>query len=303
MGDESITYATREMIEATINKIHTRYDELERRIGDLLTIYKQGNYLNIFDYTPEEMDFQGKIPVWIWWWQGFDQAPDVVKMCQANLYDVLDLSEFQIVEITFDNLKDYMDFPDWIWEKYNSGIITKTQLSDLLRCGLLYYYGGLWMDATYFLTKPLSAEMLKEKELYTLHLDEFEGIHISQGRWTMNFLYTKKGHLFPQFVLNAFYYYYAAYNELYDYFMVDYFARMLYNYVDRIREEIDSLLPEQPKCFLLQAVLNEPYPNEDFEKAKKTTSIYKLNYYEKELVTETADGAQTVFGHLLEMSK
>ena len=155
----------------------------------------------------------------------------------------------------------------------------------------------------YYLTKPLSAEMLEEKDLYTLHLDEFEGINISQGRWAMNFLYTKKGHLLPQFVLNAFYYYYAAYNELYDYFMVDYFARMLYNYVDHIREEIDLLLPEQPKCFLLQTVLNEPYPNEEFENAKETTSIYKLNYYEKELVTETVEGMQTVFGHLLEMSE
>ena len=303
MGRDKVEYATQEMIEATIRNIHIRYYELERRVGDLLSVYRKGNYLNIFDYNPTDIDFNGKIPVWICWWQGYDNAPDLVKMCRANLYNVLDLSEFQIVEITFENLKDYIDFPGWIWEKYNSGIITKTQLSDLLRCGLLYYYGGLWMDTTYYLTKPLSAEMLEEKDLYTLHLDEFEGITISQGRWAMNFLYTKKGHLLPQFVLNAFYYYYAAYNELYDYFMVDYFARMLYNYVDYIREEIDLLLPEQPKCFLLQTVLNEPYPNEEFENAKETTSIYKLNYYEKELVTETVEGMQTVFGHLLEMSE
>ena len=303
MGRDKVEYATQEMIEATIRNIHIRYYELERRVGDLLSVYRKGNYLNIFDYNPTDIDFNGKIPVWICWWQGYDNAPDLVKMCRANLYNVLDLSEFQIVEITFENLKDYIDFPGWIWEKYNSGIITKTQLSDLLRCGLLYYYGGLWMDTTYYLTKPLSAEMLEEKDLYTLHLDEFEGINISQGRWAMNFLYTKKGHLLPQFVLNAFYYYYAAYNELYDYFMVDYFARMLYNYVDHIREEIDLLLPEQPKCFLLQTVLNEPYPNEEFENAKETTSIYKLNYYEKELVTETVEGMQTVFGHLLEMSE
>ena len=87
--------------------------------------------------------------------------------------------------------------------------------------------------------------------------------------------------------------------ELYDYFMVDYFARMIYNYVDSVHEEIDSLLPEQPKCFLLQAVLNQEYPNAEFEMAKDSTFIFKLNYYEKELLKQTDSGAETVFGNLI----
>lgn len=300
MGENKVEYATPEMIEETIRQIHIRYYELERRIGDLLSVYRQGNRLDIFEYTPGEIDFNGKIPVWICWWQGFSEAPELVQMCRENNYKRFNEQDYQIIEITFDNLKEYMDFPDWIWEKYQRGIITKTQLSDLLRVGLLYYYGGLWMDATYYLTGSLPIERLRERDLYTLHLDDFEGIHISQGRWTMNFLYTKKGHLFPQFILNAFYYYYAAYDEFYDYFMVDYFARMIYNYAENLRAEIDALLPEQPKCFLLQAVLNEEYPNASFEEAKKSTYIYKLNYYEKELFKKTSEGEETVFGHLLE---
>ena len=84
---------------------------------------------------------------------------------------------------------------------------------------------------------------------------------------------------------------------------MDYLARIIYNHTDLIREEVDSLLPEQRDLYVLQDVLNEPYPNERFEEAKENTYLYKLNYYEKELVTETADGRQTVFGHLLEMSK
>lgn len=303
MEDENIEYATPEMIEAAVRNVHIKYYELEKRVGDLLAVYLQGNRLDIFDYSPAVVDFDGKIPVWICWWQGFENAPEVVRICHSNLYEVMDLSEFQIVEITFDNLRDYMDFPDWIWEKYNSGIITKTQLSDLLRMGLLYYYGGLWMDATYYLTRTMDAKSLRRKDLYTIHQDGFEGIHIGQGKWTMNFLYTTKGHLFPQFILNAFYYYYAAYNESLDYFLVDYLARIIYNHTDFIRDEVDSLLPEQKDLYLLQDMLNEPYPNERFEEAKENTYLYKLNYYEKELVTETADGRQTVFGHLLEMSK
>lgn len=299
MGESNVEYASQEMIEETIRQIHIRYYELEKRVGDILTLYRTGNLIDIFEYAPPVLNFGEKIPVWICWWQGFNQAPELVRICRDNLYRRFDSSDYQIVEITFDNLKDYMDFPDWVWEKYEVGIITKTQLSDLLRVGLLYYHGGLWVDATYYLTDSFPSERLRNRDLYTLHLDEFEGIHISQGRWTMNFLYTKPGHLFPKFILNAFYYYYAAYNELYDYFMVDYFARMIYNYVDSVREEIDSLLPEQPKCFLLQAVLNQEYPNAEFEVAKDSTFIFKLNYYEKELLKQTDSGAETVFGNLI----
>ena len=66
MGEEDIKYATPEMIEAAIRNIHTKYYKLEKRIGDLLAVYLQGNFLNIFDYTPSSIDFEGKIPVWIW---------------------------------------------------------------------------------------------------------------------------------------------------------------------------------------------------------------------------------------------
>ncbi|MCR4798305.1 MAG: capsular polysaccharide synthesis protein [Lachnospiraceae bacterium] len=299
MAEKQPEYASQEMIDEAVRLIHYRYYELEKRIGDLLTLYRQGIPTDVFPYQPPQMDTDHRIPVWICWWQGFEQAPELVRMCRKNAYTQFNERDFRIIEITFDNLREYMDFPSWIWDKYNAGIITKTQLSDLLRCGLLYYHGGLWMDATYFLTKSFPVENLKDRPLHTLHLAGFEGIHISQGRWTMNFLYTTKGHLFPRFVLNAFYYYYAAYDELFDYFMVDYFARMIYNYSDEVQKVIDELPPEQPAAFLLQSVLNEVYPSEEFERAKETTSIFKLNYYEKELKKQTEDGRSTVYGHLV----
>lgn len=298
MSDKNVEYASKELIEEAIRLIHERYYELERRIGDLLSVYRQGNYLDIYEYTPCEIDFHGRIPVWICWWQGFENAPELVQMCHDSIYKRFDENDYQIVEITFENLKDYMDFPDWIWKKYELGIITMTQLSDILRAGLLYYYGGLWMDATYYLRDSIPVNELNNREIYSINLDSFEGIHITQGKWAMNFLYTKKGNLLPRFVLNAFYYYYAAFDECYDYFMIDYFSRIAYNYFEEVRDEIDILPPGQPDVFGLQEVLNEPYSRELIEKLTSLTYVFKLNYRE-ELLKQTANGEETIFAHLL----
>lgn len=298
MGEENIEYASQEMIEETIRQIHLRYYELEKRVGDLLALYRMGNYIDIFDYTPPTLDFKDRIPVWICWWQGFEHAPELVRMCRENLYKRFHSNDYQIVEITMDNIRDYVDFPGWIWEKFDCGIITMTQLSDILRCSLLYYHGGLWVDATYYVTDEIPSKELQDRELYSIYLEEFEGIHISQGKWAMNFLYTKKGNLLPRFVLNAFYYYYASFNELYDYFMIDYFARIAYNYLEEVQREIDSLLPGQPNIFQLQSVLNEPYTEELMEELKRSTNIFKLNYRD-ECEKITAEEKETVFGHLL----
>lgn len=300
MREQAVEYASQEMIEETIRLIHERYYELERRVGDLLKIYEQGNHLDIFEYHPSEHDFKGRIPVWICWWQGFPEAPEVVRLCRESVYKNFNQEEFVIIEIDAQNVKEYVDFPDWIWEKHQKGIISRTLLSDILRMALLYYHGGMWVDATYFLTKPFTAELVRDKALYSLHLKDFEGIHISQGRWTLNFLYTKKGELLPKFILNAFYYYFAAYDEVYDYFMIDYFGRIAYEHFDEVRHQLDECIPQQPDTFLLQSVLNETYPNIEFEAAKERTSIFKLNYYEKELLKQTREGNKTVYGYLTE---
>ena len=48
-----------------------------------------------------------------------------------------------------------MNFPEWLLEKKDKGIITKTHMSDLLRLKLLGQYGGIWLDSTFYCTDSL----------------------------------------------------------------------------------------------------------------------------------------------------
>lgn len=101
----------------------------------------------ICDIKIPEQDENYKDCIWICWWQGLENAPDIVKKCVESIR--IHAGNHKIVIITDENYKEFVAFPTWLEEKYKRGIITKTHLSDLLRISLLARYGGIWLDSTF----------------------------------------------------------------------------------------------------------------------------------------------------------
>lgn len=91
--------------------------------------------------------------IFMYWKQGWDNAPDLVKKClesvkrNANGHPLILLDE--------KNLHQFIKMPDFIEEKHNCGIIPEANFSDILRICLLHKYGGYWLDATCFLSSPI----------------------------------------------------------------------------------------------------------------------------------------------------
>lgn len=50
--------------------------------------------------------------IWICWWQGIDNAPGIVKACVNTIKR--NAGEYEVIVITDDNCKDYVQFPDWL---------------------------------------------------------------------------------------------------------------------------------------------------------------------------------------------
>lgn len=73
--------------------------------------------------------------IWICWWQGIDNAPEIVKTCVESIRR--NAGKCEIIFITEDNYKDYVSFPGWVEVKRKAGIISRTIYSDLLRMNLL----------------------------------------------------------------------------------------------------------------------------------------------------------------------
>lgn len=92
---------------------------------------------------------------WVFWYQGFENSPEIVQACKRSVER--NLKGFKIILLSSDNLFDYVELPDFIRQKFEKKIIPITQFSDIVRVYLLYFYGGLWLDATIFLTSNLPA--------------------------------------------------------------------------------------------------------------------------------------------------
>ena len=158
----------------------------------LPTITNQSNFKTLKKYTnileaqnnsikdipnPECIFTQkDKIPVWTFWYQGEENAPDSVKICLASMRKYFNQDDFSIIVLNKDNIKDYINLPQYVIDRVGTNY---THLSDIMRYYLLYAYGGLWIDATYLFTKEyFTKDLLEDKDFYgfTFNLDnEYNG--------------------------------------------------------------------------------------------------------------------------------
>lgn len=118
----------------------------------LIQQYLDDLFAEISPMRTNKMGKSSKI-IWVMWQQGIENAPNIVKNCIQSIEN--NKSEAKVIHITENNLYEYIEFPDYIVEKYHSGLITRTHFSDLVRIKLLAKYGGLWLDSTVFLSKPI----------------------------------------------------------------------------------------------------------------------------------------------------
>lgn len=94
-------------------------------------------------------------PIWVLWWQGLELAPVRVKACVDSIKR--NAAGRDVIVITKDNVSEYTDLPDYAFRKLAEGEITLTHFSDILRFNLLKLHGGLWMDATLYVVRPLDS--------------------------------------------------------------------------------------------------------------------------------------------------
>jgi hypothetical protein len=141
----------------TIKEIYYRF--LHNILGDILferrdkdTIRLLKRYLKA-DTKGLPLQPIKKPCIWTCWFQGIDNAPPIVKACIESMHR--HSGNYEIVVITEKNMKDYANFPDYITQKFYSGIIPVAHFSDLLRTLLLVNHGGIWIDATVFLTQNI----------------------------------------------------------------------------------------------------------------------------------------------------
>lgn len=116
--------------------------------------YLERHYLHCFkDYPAFEAKAEGAtVPkqIWICWLQGIEHAPKLVQQCVESVKK--QCPDFQITILTEQTLFDYVSLPEDVVAKYKSGRLPFPQFSDIVRVALLAQHGGIWMDATVFMS-------------------------------------------------------------------------------------------------------------------------------------------------------
>lgn len=89
--------------------------------------------------------------VWMYWHQGWHQAPYLVKKCFESWKK--HHPEWQVIALDKHTIYKHIDPVDVTEEKFNNMPVKKR--ANLLRIKLLIEYGGVWADATCYCMKPL----------------------------------------------------------------------------------------------------------------------------------------------------
>ena len=210
--------------------------------------------------------------VYFCWFQGLENAPTLVKRCYKSIQKYI--TDREIVLITEKNYKEYVRFPDFIEDKIERGIISRTHMSDLLRLELLTRYGGTWIDATVLCTAKPPAYML-DSDFFVFQLLKpgLDGHSLGLSSW---FITAKPGAMILKITLDILYDYWKEYNDMCDYFL-------LHHIMDLVRskcsDEWNKMVPfsnEMPHVLLLR--LFDQYNEDVWNAVKFITPFHKLSY-------------------------
>lgn len=258
---------------------------------------KRQNKKFILDYLGEKKDISLERKhshiIWTSWLQGMENAPDIVRQCYQSMKD--NILNREIIVITEENFKQYVNFPDFILEKYERGIITKTHFSDLLRIELLLNYGGTWLDGTVFCSDIPKQKYILDSDLFLFQdlKPGLDGHCTAISSWLMTASSNNPIILLTRALL---YNYWNTHDYAVDYFILHYFFQMA---IEAYPEEWAKVVPFSnsiPHILLLR--LFEPYDENIWNAVKEMTCFHKLSYkFEKSEMNIMGTYYDKLFGH------
>lgn len=215
------------------------------------------------------------LPIWIFWYQGIENMPEIVRLCYKSICNNADGRVVNV--ISKDNLKQHIDIPDFIQSKLDNGSMTITHFSDILRVSLLYKYGGHWVDATIYSTLNLSVNDVNPV-FDSIKITPKSKGEISNYRWSGFYLFSYPNSEAMKCFKDVMYAYFKdKHKRIIDYLLIDYTFEMLYQKNVEFKAIIDNKPYANEYIYSLISVLNNTY-TENFDENWNDTTIYKLNW-------------------------
>lgn len=272
------------------------YKLAETMTMDLVNKYNKDTFLELSQIDNELKDDK-RIPVWLCWWQGLDNAPPVVKECAESIKRNIDSQKYVVKLIDFGNYSKYVTFSNVIVDKFNNGKISLTHLSDILQMQLLYRYGGLWIDSNYFVADTRVNECMA-REFFTIRTGLTKGNgDIAKGRWSKDLIKITPGSKLCGFMVEAFERYWELRDDLLE-SMVDAFIGIAYDNMKDVGLMIDGCDISNTNTLSLSPICSKPYNEEKYKELNYDTYFFKLHSNEQ-YASSNIVGNKTFYGKLL----
>lgn len=230
---------------------------------------------NRFEVIAENKDFTDQQTIWIYWRQGFEQAPSLVKKCimSARRYS----GKYRVVLLDERNRRNYVKFPDFIEKKHDEEVIKEALFSDLLRISLLIHYGGVWCDATCLWTAEMP-DVVKKSDFFMFSESQMVAniTPIVGSSW---FIKAHKNDIILTKTMNCLFNFWYRYNFLPHYFIFHLVLALVVKEDDEAKgywSDMPYICNMNPH--VMQFSLDKPFSNQLYESIKSQCFIHKLTY-------------------------
>ena len=282
---KSINYEFKALVDNVVY-----YIKRKRKFTSAISYLDKYSYI-LDNIVPVETSDKYQNKIWQCWFQGKENMPPIVQKCTQS---VSKYHKDRVIFLDDNNIKDYIELPEYILDKYKKGIIPHANFSDILRLSLLAKYGGCWVDSTIYLTGEipqdiLSADFFSFQSIYTpllknIHnLDDYK-MYNNYLNKIINFespyfIEAKAGNEIINGVLSLFLEYWKYENSVKDYLMIDKFfvLTLLHN------EKYKNMFLNMPTYYIENVLIMpraqfERFDENLFNQIKTKSSVHKMSH-------------------------
>lgn len=253
---------------------------IEQNYGEIVEHYR-----NLEESVTKATDFT----IWVFWAQGEDNMPPIVKACYRQLCTNNEVGTVMLIDLN--NIGQYVTLPDIIFNKLRNGSLLYAHFSDILRHTLVAKYGGFWIDATCW-TSGIVPEIIRHSSFISPH-NEKDGTYWCTyalgsgliGSVTFSFMrdmlvaVCEKEEVWPDYLLQ---------DRLLDY---------AHRNIKASREAINATPANNTRRFLLFPMLNKPFDRAFYNDLTSTDWLFKLSYKSYFIIEQ--NGKETFYGKMI----
>lgn len=266
-----------------------KQQRIAKKLDGYITAFLNGE-IEKFKAVPKKPELVGKRIFWQYWHQGIN--PTTPKIVMECLHSVNKYSEdYEVILLTSKTVWDYIEFPDFVFEKFGKERFNITKLSNLIRLNLLSAYGGVWLDATIYLTAPIDKQILR-KNFFAFQRSRIQPSDVQIFRkfdplyfsWNSKFLagmlnsfmVANPGNKIVSDLLSILIEYWRNEKKVGHY----YFFQICFNRMVQHHEweKLNCEIVGDTDCHKLQVVSFNKFDQRIFEEIKSKSSIHKLTY-------------------------